>query len=74
MPTRNANFAAEAARRRQARSSAAALRTREQDEREYELKLDALRGAIAEGDASGIAQGDPFTRLRKKFKLPTSRR
>ena len=30
----------------------AALRTLEQDDREYELKLDALRAAIAEGDAT----------------------
>jgi antitoxin ParD1/3/4 len=33
----------------------AALRTLERDEQEYEAKLIALRAAIDEGDASGIA-------------------
>src|SRR5580658_8926570 len=36
----------------------AALRMLEREEREYEAKLAALRAAIDEGDASGIAEGD----------------
>jgi antitoxin ParD1/3/4 len=52
----------------------AALRTLERDEQEYEAKLAALRAAIDEGDASGVAEGDVFARVRKTLKLPTSRR
>ncbi|HXM45432.1 MAG TPA: type II toxin-antitoxin system ParD family antitoxin [Bryobacteraceae bacterium] len=52
----------------------AALRTLERDERQYEAKLAALRSAIDEGDASGIAQGDVFDRVRKTLNLPTARR
>lgn len=44
----------------------AALRTLERDEREYEAKLAVLRAAVDEGDASGIAKGDFFARVRKK--------
>jgi antitoxin ParD1/3/4 len=46
----------------------AALRTLEREEREYEAKLTALRTAIDEGDASGIAEGDVFARVRKTLK------
>ena len=42
----------------------AALRTLEREEQEYELKLALLRRAIDEGDASGIAEGDVFARIR----------
>jgi antitoxin ParD1/3/4 len=52
----------------------AALRTLEREELEYEAKLAALRTAIDEGDASGVAEGDVFARVRKTLKLPTSRR
>jgi antitoxin ParD1/3/4 len=38
----------------------AALRTLELQEQEYQDKLAALRAAIAEGDASGIFEGDAF--------------
>ena len=48
----------------------AALRTLEREEREYEEKLAALRKAIDEGDASGIATGDVFARIRGKLNLP----
>jgi antitoxin ParD1/3/4 len=51
----------------------AGLRTLEQEERQYELKLAALRAAIDEGDASGVAAGDVFRRVRKKVKLPLPR-
>ena len=47
----------------------AALRTLERDEREYEEKIAVLRKAIDEGLASGIASGDVFERVRRKYKL-----
>jgi antitoxin ParD1/3/4 len=47
----------------------AGLRTLEREEREHEAKLAALRSAIDEGDASGIAKGDVFGRVRKKLNL-----
>lgn len=47
----------------------AALRTLEREERQYEAKLAALRAAIDEGDASGIAEGDVFTRIRGNLNL-----
>ena len=52
----------------------AALRTLEREEQEYEAKLTALRAAIDEGDASGVAEGDVFARVRKTLKLNTTRR
>ncbi len=52
----------------------AALRSLEREEQEYEAKLAALRAAIDEGDASGVAEGDVFARVRKTLKLPTTRR
>jgi antitoxin ParD1/3/4 len=51
----------------------AALRTLEREEREYELKLAALRAAIDEGDASGIFEGDPFEHVRKNRKITSSK-
>ena len=47
----------------------AALRSLDREERTYEAKLAALRAAIDEGDASGIAEGDPFKRVREKLGL-----
>jgi antitoxin ParD1/3/4 len=38
----------------------AALRTLEREERQVEAKLAALRTAIDEGDASGVAKGNFF--------------
>ena len=52
----------------------AALRTLERDEQEYEAKLAALRAAIDEGDASGIAEGNVFGRVRETLKLPDTPR
>ena len=52
----------------------AALRTLEREEQQYEAKLAALRAAIDEGDASGIAEGDVFGRVRKTLELPVSPR
>jgi Arc/MetJ-type ribon-helix-helix transcriptional regulator len=51
----------------------AGLRTLEREERQYEARLAALRAAIDEGDASGIAEGKVFGRVRKALKLPVSR-
>ncbi|HUV70653.1 MAG TPA: type II toxin-antitoxin system ParD family antitoxin [Terracidiphilus sp.] len=47
----------------------AALRTLEREERLYEAKLEALRAAIDEGDASGVSKGDVFAQVRKALKL-----
>jgi antitoxin ParD1/3/4 len=52
----------------------AGLRTLEREEQRHEAKLAALRAAIDEGDASGIAEGDVFAQVRKSLKLPTPRR
>jgi len=46
-----------------------AIRTLEREEQLYEAKLVALRTAIDEGGASGIAKGDVFGRVRKTLKL-----
>lgn len=51
----------------------AGLRTLDREEREYEAKLEALRAAIDKGDASGIAKGNVFRRVRKALKIPVSR-
>ena len=51
----------------------AALRTLEREEQQHEAKLAALRSAIDEGDASGIAEGNVFARVRKTLNLPTAR-
>jgi antitoxin ParD1/3/4 len=52
----------------------AGLRTLEREEQQYEAKIAALRAAIDAGDASGIAEGNVFGRVRKALKLPVSRR
>ncbi len=51
----------------------AALRTLEREERVFEAKLAALRSAIDEGDASGIAEGDVFAQVRETLHLADSR-
>lgn len=48
----------------------AGLRTLEREEREFNAKLAALRSAIDEGEASSVAAGDVFARVRKALKLP----
>ena len=48
----------------------AALRTLEREEHEDAARLQLLLAAIDEGDASGIATGDPFARVRTKLALP----
>ena len=52
----------------------AALRTLEREEQRHEAKLAALRTAIDEGDASGIAEGNVFERVREKLNLPSTPR
>jgi antitoxin ParD1/3/4 len=52
----------------------AALRTLEREEQQYEAKLATLRVAIDEGDASGIAEGNPFVSVRAKLKISKKRR
>lgn len=47
----------------------AGLRALERDEREHAAKIAALRKAIDEGDASGVALGDVFARVRKSLRL-----
>lgn len=51
----------------------AELRTLEREEQQYEVKLARLRAAIDEGDASGIAKGNVFGRVRKEAINKTSR-
>jgi antitoxin ParD1/3/4 len=81
MPTRNVNLTEELERlvvtkvktgRYENASEAirAALRTLEREEQKYEAGLEALRAAVDEGDASGIAEGDAFARVRAALKLP----
>jgi antitoxin ParD1/3/4 len=55
----------------------AALRSLDREERTYKAKLAALRTAFNEGDegdASGIAGGNVFGRVRKKLNLPLTSR
>jgi hypothetical protein len=40
------------------------------EEEEYEAKLAALRNAIEEGDASGIAEGNVVAHVRERLNLP----
>ena len=85
MPTRNVNLTDELDRFVLAKVASgryenasevvrAALRTLEREEQQYQAKLAALRAAIDEGDASGVAAGDVFARVRKTLKLPATRR
>jgi antitoxin ParD1/3/4 len=46
---------------------------KEREEQEHAAKLAASRGAIDEGDASGVARGNVFGRVRRTLKLPASR-
>jgi antitoxin ParD1/3/4 len=85
MPTRNVNLTDELDRFVTAKVKSgryenasevvrAALRALERDEREYKAKLAALRAAIDDGEASGVATGDVFNRVRRALKLPATRR
>jgi antitoxin ParD1/3/4 len=52
----------------------AALRTLEREEQQFEAKIAALRNAIDKGDASGVAQGNSFERVRQKLQLSRQKR
>jgi len=51
----------------------AALRTLEREEQAHEARLGALRLAIDEGDAGGVARSNSFDRVRQKLSLPAKR-
>ena len=81
MPTRNVNLTEELDRFVAAKIKSghydnasevirAALRTLDRQEREFEAKLAALRTAIDDGDASGVAEANVFGRVRKTLNLP----
>jgi antitoxin ParD1/3/4 len=85
MPTRNVNLTPELDRfvRRGVKAGRyenasevvrAGLRTLEREEREFEAKLAALREAIDEGDASGVAEENVFGRVRRSLGLARQRR
>ena len=85
MPTRNVNLTDELDRFVLAKVESgryenasevvrAALRTLEREEQRYEVKLAALRAAIDKGDASGVAEGNSFARVRQALKLPRKKR
>ena len=47
----------------------AALRSLEREEQRHDAGIAAMRAAIDEGDAGGIADGNVFARVRRKLKL-----
>jgi len=47
-----------------------ALRMMEREEREFEEKMAALKVAIEEGIASGVAEEGVFERIREKYGVP----
>jgi len=84
MPTRNVNLPSELDRFITSKVEAGtyanasevmrtALRLLEKEEREYEDKMAILRAAIAEGDASGVAEDGVFERIREKYGLTKQR-
>jgi hypothetical protein len=50
------------------------MRTLKRKEQQYEVKLATLRAAIDEGDASSVAEGNVFERVREALKIPRSSR
>jgi antitoxin ParD1/3/4 len=50
----------------------AALRTLEREEQEFEVKLVALRAAIDEGEASGVAKAIPSSAFARASGFPGS--
>jgi antitoxin ParD1/3/4 len=84
MPTRNINLTIELERLVQAKVKSgryenasevmrAALRALEREDEAQQAKLSALRTAIDEGDASGVAEDHVFTRVREKLNIPSAR-
>ena len=85
MPTRNVNLTGQLDRFVMAKVKSgryenasevvrAALRALERDEREHAAKIAALRKAVDDGDASGVAPGDVFARVRKSLRLRPAER
>jgi len=85
MPTRNVNLTDELDRFVLAKVESgryenasevvrAGLRILEREEQKHGVRLAALRAAIDAGDASGVAEGNPFARVRKTLKLGKKRR
>lgn len=52
----------------------AALRALDREEQEDEARLRLLRSALDEGDASGLASGGSFDRVRTELGLPLRKR
>jgi Arc/MetJ-type ribon-helix-helix transcriptional regulator len=52
----------------------AALRSLEYEEEDRAEKAAWLRRALDEGLASGVARGDVFARVRRKFGLPVEKK
>jgi len=46
----------------------AGLRALEEDEKEYQAKLKALRAAVLAGEESGIAESDVFAEARERIR------
>ena len=80
MPTRNVNLTAELDRfvtetiatgRYENASEVirAGLRALEERDQLHQAKLATLRGALEEGEKSGVAEGDAFQRVRAKLGL-----
>lgn len=78
MPTRNVNLTEELDRFVTGRIASgryenasevirAGLRALKERERAFEARLAGLRRAIVEGERSGIAEGDPFERVRRSL-------
>lgn len=81
MPTRNVNLTAELDRFISTKVEAglyanasevmrAALRLLEQNERENEIKIAALRAAVEKGIASGVSEPGVLARVRERHDLP----
>jgi len=51
----------------------AGLRALEREEQTHEAKIAALRAAIEQGDASGIAEPGAFKRVRERLNLPSAK-
>jgi putative addiction module CopG family antidote len=48
----------------------AAMGALKQNEADDDLDIEYVKQAIAEGEASGVYEGDPFADLRAKYNLP----
>ena len=44
----------------------------ERKQEQHQAELAALRAAIDDGDASGLAEGDAFARVRETLNLPAT--